>query len=102
MITKDHRKRVVYELARHRDLLLRRNLLLKALDASDYSTYAYYGSKKNYQLLYRQDSGEKSSPLARFLPNLRRLHGVLHRALGSESEQGLLYLLLGFAGLTIG
>ena len=63
MITKDHRKRVVYELARHRDLLLRRNLLLKALDASDYSTYAYYGSKKNYQLLYRQDSGEKSSPL---------------------------------------
>ena len=63
--SKDSRRRVIYELAKHRDTLLRRNLLMKSLDVSDYSHYAHYGSKKSYQLLYKQDSDDKGSPMKR-------------------------------------
>jgi hypothetical protein len=49
-------KQTAFELTRHRDSLLRHNLLTKALDSTDYLACAHYGSKKSYQLLYGQQN----------------------------------------------
>lgn len=81
----------VYELTRHRDSSLRRNLLMKSLETFNYSEAEYYEAKRTYQIQYGENgegAGKRNS-----LQSLSSMFGkgrkhILRSQLGGWGDEG--------------